>query len=226
MPSAPSLFPTRHGATIDIDAALGALRDRDVKLRKLIDRIGPFRLEPPAPLTPFAYLLRAIVYQQLSGKAAGTIHGRVQDLFRTRHPTPKALLATPSESLRAAGLSAAKTLAVLDLARHALDGTIPDTRRLGRLEDSALIERLTKVRGVGPWTVEMLLIFYLGRPDVLPRSDLGIRQGYVRAIGRPRRPDRFGLPQADEMSQRAERWRPYRSIASWYLWRAMDPPAV
>lgn len=132
-----------------------------------------------------------------------------------RFPTPEQLLATPDAELRAAGLSAAKTAALKDLSRHALAGTIPTFAAAKRMTDGALIERLTQVRGVGIWTVQMLLMFRLGRPDVLPVADLGVRKGFQLTYGLKR------LPDADVLTKHAERWRPYRSVASWYMWRAL-----
>ena len=138
-------------------------------------------------------------------------------LYRPRRfPRPLDILETPAERLRAAGLSAAKTLAVQDLAAKTVDGTVPSMLRVRRMSDDEIIERLTTVRGVGRWTVEMLLLFRLGRPDVLPVGDLGVRKGFARAFGRRVLTDPMVL------SRRAERWRPYRSVASWYLWRALD----
>jgi len=173
------------------------------------------RPEPTQSL--FAALMEAIVYQQLSGAAAETILRRVVALYRPRRfPRPQDILDTPVERLRGAGLSAAKTLALRDLAARTLDGTVPPMARVRRMSDEEIIERLTLVRGVGRWTVEMLLLFRLGRPDVLPLGDLGVRKGFARAF------NRRGLSDPRVLSRRAERWRPYRSVASWYLWRALD----
>ena len=196
--------------------ATAALRAADRRLARVIDRAGPMtiRIEPAQSL--FAALARSIVYQQLSGKAAATIHGRVLGLFPRRRITPAALLALRPEQLRAAGLSTAKTAAVRDLAARTLDGTVPTLGQVRRMPDDEIIERLVQVRGVGRWTVEMLLIFRLGRPDVLPVTDLGVRKGFAVALGLDE------LPDADAMVRRAERWRPWRSVASWYLWRAAD----
>jgi 3-methyladenine DNA glycosylase/8-oxoguanine DNA glycosylase len=135
------------------------------------------------------------------------------------HPRPEDILATPDDRLRGAGLSRNKTLAVKDLAAKSLDGTVPTLARLKRLDDEEIVERLSSVRGVGRWTVEMLLIFRLGRPDVLPATDYGVRKGFQRTF-RTR-----GLPSSAQVLKRGERWRPYRSIASWYLWRSLEKPA-
>jgi 3-methyladenine DNA glycosylase/8-oxoguanine DNA glycosylase len=189
----------------------------DPVLARVIERVGVCSLRPPWTRSLFDALLRSIVYQQLSGKAAGTILSRVTDLFAPAPaPDPAALLATDDLVLRAAGLSRNKAAAVKDLARRALDGTIPTPAEARTLSDEELIKRLTIVRGVGRWTVEMLLIFRLGRPDVLPVTDLGVRKGFQRAYGMRR------LPAAVTITRRAERWRPYRSVASWYLWREAE----
>ncbi len=209
------------GLCYDPDAARRHLSDADPKLAALIERVGEFRMRPPRAQSVFAALMESIVYQQLSGKAAATILGRVCGCFAPKQfPTPRDLLALPPERLRAAGLSAAKTLAVRDLAARTLDGTVPTLARARRLDDEAIVERLIVVRGIGRWTVEMLLIFRLGRPDVLPLADLGVRKGFARTFTRSR------MPAATAMLRRAERWRPYRSVASWYLWRALDTPAL
>jgi DNA-3-methyladenine glycosylase II len=207
----------RPGLGYDPELACRHLCEADPRLGVLIARAGPFTMRPPPTQSLFAALVEAVVYQQLSGKAAATILRRVVALYRPRRfPRPQDLLDTPPERLRAAGLSAAKTLAVRDLAARTLDGTVPSMLRVRRMSDDEIIERLTTVRGVGRWTVEMLLLFRLGRPDVLPVGDLGVRKGFHRTFG--------GRVMRDPvvLSRRAERWRPYRSVASWYLWRALD----
>lgn len=166
--------------------------------------------------TPFHGLARAIVYQQLSGKAAGTIHGRVLDLFEGRDLDPQALLRMKPEKLRGAGLSANKLRALQDLARKTLEGLVPGFAALNKLEDEQIIERLTQVHGVGRWTVEMLLIFQLGRPDVLPVADLGVRKGLMIAHGMK------SLPAESTLRQRARAWAPFRTVGSWYCWRACE----
>ena len=197
--------------------AIRTLKRVDPVLAKVIDAVGPCRLEVRSEGTHFHALTRSIVYQQLSGKAAETILGRVVALYRPRRfPRPVDILETPVLRLRAAGLSAAKAAAVKDLAARTLDGTVPSMARVRRMSDDEIIARLTTVRGIGRWTVEMLLLFRLGRPDVLPLGDLGVRKGFARAF------DRRGLADPLVLSRRAERWRPYRSVASWYLWRALD----
>jgi 3-methyladenine DNA glycosylase/8-oxoguanine DNA glycosylase len=204
---------------LDYDPVLACrhLSDADPMLGALIERVGPCLLRPRRTQSLFAAVARAIVYQQLSGSAAATILGRVQALYAPkRFPTPRDILATPPERLRAAGLSTAKTAALRDLAERSLDGTVPMMRRVRLMDDEEVIERLVQVRGVGRWTAEMLLMFRLGRGDVLPVSDLGIRKGFALTFGNRR------LPAAITIERRAERWRPYRSVACWYLWRALE----
>jgi 3-methyladenine DNA glycosylase/8-oxoguanine DNA glycosylase len=201
----------------DPDEAVAALGRADRKLARVIKHAGPFTHRPEKIQSPFQALLRAIVYQQLSGKAAATILGRVHAL----HPSgtrlkAEALLATPDEKLRGAGLSRGKVLAVKDLAAKTLDGTVPTLARLKKMSDAEIVSRLVAVRGIGPWTVEMLLIFRLGRPDVLPTSDFGVRSGFMLTYGTE------NLPAAKELLAYGERWRPFRSVASWYMWRAVD----
>ncbi|MGE3524814.1 MAG: DNA-3-methyladenine glycosylase [Gemmatimonadales bacterium] len=179
-------------------------------------RVGPFRLVPERLQSPFEALAESIVYQQLTGKAAGTIHGRLLALYPgTRRLRPEQILDTGEEQLRAVGLSRAKAAAIRDLSVRTLDGTVPTLRDLRRMPDDEIVERLVAVRGIGRWTVEMLLIFRLGRPDVLPATDYGVQKGFARTFRRP-------LPTPAQLLRRGERWRPYRSVASWYLWRAVD----
>jgi DNA-3-methyladenine glycosylase II len=205
------------GLAYDPDTACRHLAEADPRLGELMERAGPFTMRPLPTQSVFAALARSIVYQQLSGKAAGTILSRTVKLFAPRRfPTPRDLLEAPTERLRAAGLSAAKAAALKDLSARTLDGTVPSLAQIRRMDDEAIIERLTEVRGIGRWTVEMLLIFRLGRPDVLPLTDLGVRKGFGVTFRRGTRPD------PAVMLRRAERWRPYRSVASWYLWRALE----
>ena len=201
----------------DAEAAARHLR-RDPALRRVIDRVGPLRLRVDRTSSLFLALAEAIVYQQLTGRAAATIFARVRALFPRAHQgfTPQQILRVSEERLRGAGLSRAKTLALKDLAGHARAGAIPTLEEAATLSDVELVNRLTGVRGIGPWTVEMLLIFRLGRPDVLPVDDYGVRKGFAVALGLPELPDRKAL------AARGERWRPYRSAASWYLWRAAE----
>jgi 3-methyladenine DNA glycosylase/8-oxoguanine DNA glycosylase len=205
------------GLSYDPVVACLHVAEADPVMGGLMARVGEFTLRPLPTQSLFTALLRSIVYQQLTGKAAATILGRVNRLFAPRRfPTPRELLLVSPERLREAGLSAAKTAALRDLAQRTLEGTVPSMARIRRMEDEEIIERLTLVRGIGRWTVEMLLIFRLGRPDVLPVTDLGVRKGFGLMFRRGR------LPEAATMMRRAERWRPYRSVASWYLWRALE----
>lgn len=191
------------------------LKRHDPVMADLIKRVGHFQIETEFELSPFEALLRAIVYQQLTGKAAGSIHRRVLQLFKGG-VTPRKLLNRDYDTLRAAGLSNNKVLAVQDLAAKTLDGTVPAMDVLQSLDDDDIVERLTSVRGVGRWTVEMMLIFKLGRANVLPVADLGVRKGYQLAYNTKE------LPTAAALSEAGESWAPYRSVASWFLWRATD----
>ncbi len=223
-----------HSRKLPFDPAeaLKHLRARDPKLAALIDRTGPFSLRLDRSASPFESLLESILYQQLHGKAAATIHARVREYFGG-DPTPALLLSTPDKPLRAAGVSGNKIKALRDLAARSLDGTVPTHTAILKMSDAEIVERLTEVRGIGSWTVEMLLIFRLGRPDVLPATDYGVRKGYALTFLRvPKsRPLEAGdLPKPDVIFRRGLRWAPYRSVASWYLWRACDlakntPPA-
>lgn len=196
-------------------AALQHLRRSDPVLGGIIRRVGPFTLEPNRQGTHFEALARSIIYQQLSGKAAATIHSRVKALYPRRRLRPEAVLATADAELRAAGLSGQKLAYLKDLARHVLDGTVPMTR-LDRLSDDEIIERLVAVKGVGRWTVQMFLMFRLGRPDVLPDLDLGVQNAIMRAYALPKRP----TPR--EVMEIGAPWRPYATYASWYLWRSLE----
>jgi 3-methyladenine DNA glycosylase/8-oxoguanine DNA glycosylase len=199
--------------------AVAHLRANDEILGALIDRIGPFAMELKPGRSLFEALLQSIVYQQLNGKAAGTIHQRVlAELERHGGATPEALERVADAALRGAGLSRNKLLAVRDLAAKCADGTVPSLKEAHRLGDEELVERLTEIRGIGPWTVHMLLMFYLGRPDVMPTGDFGIRLGFKKLYRK--RKD----PAPEVLLKHARRWRPYRSVASWYLWRSLDGP--
>jgi DNA-3-methyladenine glycosylase II len=201
----------------DPKLAIRTLKLADPDLADVIRRCGPFTLQPEKMQRPFEVLLRAIVYQQLSGKAAATILGRVLEHFPKRRDfTPTAVLATPDVAFRAAGLSNAKVAAVKDLAAKTLDGTVPTLGRLVKMSDEEIVSRLVQVRGIGVWSVEMLLMFRLGRPDVLPVSDLGVRKGAMLTYGLGK------MPTPKELLQHGERWRPFRSVAAWYMWRAVD----
>jgi DNA-3-methyladenine glycosylase II len=208
----------------DPDEALAHLRASDIKLGALIERVGPFALRLGSSPSPFESLLESILYQQLNGKAAATIHGRVREIYGG-DPSPRALLDTPEDRLRAAGVSGNKIKAMRDLAARTLDGTVPSHRAIFKMADADIVERLTEVRGIGPWTVEMLLIFRMGRPDVLPVTDYGVRKGYALTfmrIPKNRAIEAEDLPKPDVVFKRGQRWAPFRSVASWYLWRACD----
>ena len=199
--------------------ALNHLRASDAILGAHIDRIGRCTLKAAREDTSFHALAKAITYQQLHGRAAATIWGRVQDLYgSSRAFSPKAVLRTPLSELRAAGLSAAKAASILDLAEHVERKVIPGWDALLRLDDEDIIERITQVRGIGPWSVQMLLIFSLGRPDVLPATDFGVQKGFGIVYRKAEHPK----PKA--LLEFGERWRPFRSYAAWYLWRATDMP--
>jgi DNA-3-methyladenine glycosylase II len=204
--------------------ALAHLKAADAKLATLIDRAGDFTLKlDPAP-SPFESLVESILYQQLNGKAAATIHRRVREYFGG-DPTPQLLLDTPDEVLRAAGVSGNKSRALKDLAARTIDGTVPTHAAIRKMSDAEIVERLTRVRGVGPWTVEMLLIFRMGRPDVFPVSDYGVRKGFAltfQRIPKTRPLAAEDLPKPEVLLKRGKRWAPFRSVASWYLWRACD----
>ncbi len=212
-------IPAGDGAFgFDPQVAVAHLRAADAALARVIDAAGPFGLALLKTSTLFGALAEAIVYQQLSGKAAATIFGRVCALVPRgrRGLTAERILRLSDESLRAAGLSRAKLLALRDLAQKAVAGEIPTLAEAHCLADAALVERLTAVRGIGRWTAQMLLIFRLGRPDVLPVDDYGIRKGFAVAFRRR------ALPTREAVEKHALRWQPYRTVASWYLWRAAE----
>lgn len=189
----------------------------DPVMRRLIRAVGPFTLRPRNRRAPFESLARAIAHQQLHDKAAESILQRFIALSpRRRFLTPDELLAMKSTAIRQAGFSRPKVAALRDLAAKTLDGTVPTNRVIRNLEDDAIVERLIEVRGIGRWTVEMLLIFQLGRPDVLPVDDFGVRNGFRIVYGLRT------MPRPSEVLRYGERWKPYRTAASWYLWRAAD----
>jgi DNA-3-methyladenine glycosylase II len=228
-------MPRRTGPTrklsYDPAAAIAALSTADPKLAKLIARVGPLTMRLATNQSPFEALTESIIYQQVHGRAAAAIHARLIAGFQPMptltpiHPTPEQILDCPTPQLRAAGLSANKTLALRDLAAKTLDGTVPTLARIRRMSDEAIIEHLTQVRGIGKWTVEMMLIFRLGRTDVFPTSDYGVRKGFALTFQglKPTTkvtPDLLAKPA--DMERRAKKWAPWRSVASWYLWRACD----
>jgi len=195
--------------------ALDGLRAADPKLARAIDAVGPCTLRPRKDGTHFDHLARAIVYQQLSGSAAATIHGRFLALGDGAAPTPDVILTIDEATLRRVGLSRAKAVAIRDLAQHVADGRLPlDT--LESMADEAIIDALVQVRGVGRWTAQMFLMFRLGRPDVLPVLDLGVRKGAQRIY------NMRALPEVDRLEKVARTWRPWASVASWYCWRVLD----
>jgi 3-methyladenine DNA glycosylase/8-oxoguanine DNA glycosylase len=200
---------------VDWSPALAYLRASDPKLAPLIDKHGAPALAPAA--NAVQSLARAIVGQQLSGKAAATIWSRFLELYPGRRmPKPAAILATPDARLRGAGLSAAKAAAIKDLARHVVEKKLVPSR-LPAATDDEVAQMLLPVRGIGPWSVDMFLMFALARPDVLPVGDLGIRKGMQRHFNLRR------LPEAPRMLKLAAPWRPYRTVASWYMWRLLEP---
>lgn len=197
--------------------ALQHLQRADKVLARVIKRIGPCPLAPRRGVQPYHALVKAVAYQQLNGNAAETIFRRFLAQFpETKFPAPEHVVAAPDEKLRSAGLSRAKTAAIKDIAAKTIAGVVPTRRAIAKLSDAEIIERLTTIRGVGPWTVEMLLMFTLGRPDVLPSTDYGVRSGFALVYGLKE------LPSPKDVLAYGERWRPYRSVASWYFWRALD----
>jgi DNA-3-methyladenine glycosylase II len=204
--------PRVRAALLD---ASNELARRDAVMRAMLEEVGPCDLRRGrARRGHFAELARAVVYQQLAGRAAAAIHGRFEALFEGP-PTPEATLALPVAALRAAGLSGSKAASVRDLAEKVLDGTV-ELDRMGRLGDDEVVRELTQVRGIGRWTAEMFLIFQLGRLDVWPVDDFGVRKGY--ALLHRRRE----APTASELEPLGDGYRPYRSVAAWYCWRAAD----
>jgi len=203
----------------DFIPAINHLGRTDRFLRRLIQQIGPCSLKIRNHRSPFRALAESITYQQLNGTAAASIFGRFKALYPSRRfPTPEELLATSDKRLRSAGFSRAKVAALKDLAAQTISGVVPSSRIIRALSDAEIVERITVVRGIGPWTVEMLLIFALGRPDVWPVTDYGVRKGFARLYGLKE------LPTPKELLAHGEKWRPHRSVAAWYLWRAAELP--
>jgi DNA-3-methyladenine glycosylase II len=201
----------------DLTAAMAHLSGKDEKLAELISATVQFATDEAAAQSPYEALLEAIAYQSISGKAAATIFGRVKALSGTdRPPTPEQMLKLRKPALRKAGLSAAKVAAMKDLAQKTIDGVVPTREQALTMSDDELVERLVSVRGIGAWTVEMFLIFNLGRPDVLPIHDLGVKKGWSVAYGKKH------MPTPKQLLEFGERWRPYRTVASWYMWRAFE----
>ena len=222
-----NLFPRfRNGAPVTETSAIHAfdlaeatkhLAERDDCLKLLIEETLPFQIDVADAQSPYEALLESIAYQSISGKAAATIFGRVKALSATgRAPTPQEMLKLRKPALRKAGLSGAKILAMKDLAQKTIEGIVPSFEEALKLSDEELVERLVSVRGIGAWTVEMFLIFRLGRPDVLPIHDLGVKKGWSVTYGKKH------MPKPKELLAFGERWRPYRTVASWYMWRAFE----
>ncbi len=201
----------------DAKAAVVYLSKQDHVLAHLMQRVGPYTVMPKPRSSIFEALTQSIVHQQLSGKAAETIYKRFCSLFPNKaHSVPEVVLQTPHDVLRGAGISHAKIRAIHDLAEKTVQNQIPTPEDLHTMKDDEIVSALTKVRGIGPWTVEMMLLFDLGRPDVLPATDLGIQKGFQKTYHRPE------LPKPTEIRAHAEKWKPFRSVASWYMYRALE----
>jgi DNA-3-methyladenine glycosylase II len=210
---------TETGAKLcfELAEATKCLAERDECLKRLIEETIPFQIDVEEALSPYEALLESIAYQSISGKAAATIFGRIKALSGNgRAPAPEQMLKLRKAVLRKAGLSGAKVLAMKDLAQKTIDGVVPTLEQAENLSDDELVERLVSVRGIGAWTVEMFLIFRLGRPDVLPIHDLGVKKGWSVTYGKKH------MPKPKELLKFGERWRPYRTVASWYMWRAFE----
>jgi len=209
------LFDGDGAFGFDSGLAIAHLRASDRTLAGVIDTIGPFRMRlRPAP-SVFVALARAIVYQQLNGKAAAAIFARLCALFPRGEPSARRVLRLSDEKLRGVGLSGSKLLSLRDLAQRVADGAVPTLAEIQAMPDETIVERLSEVRGIGRWTAEMLLMFRLGRPDVLPIDDYGVRKGFALAYDRE-------LPSPKELAAYGARWKPYRTVASWYLWRFVE----
>jgi DNA-3-methyladenine glycosylase II len=201
----------------DLREALRYLSERDEQLKRLIAETAPFQIDVEEAQSPYEVLLESIAYQSISGKAAATIYGRIKGLGENgRPPTPEKMVKISKSKLRKAGLSGAKAAAMKDLAKKAIAGVVPTHDQALNLSDEELVKRLISVCGIGAWTVEMFLIFRLGRPDVLPIHDLGVKKGWSVAYGKKY------MPTPKELLKFGERWRPYRTVASWYMWRAFE----
>ena len=201
----------------DLRIAKAALAAKDERLARLIEETIEFQIEMESMDSPYEALMESIAYQSISGKAAATIFARIKALGSDgRPPTPREMLKLRPQKLRKAGLSGAKVLAMKDLAQKTIDGIVPTIEQAQKMSDEELVERLVSVRGIGAWTVEMFLIFRLGRPDVLPIHDLGVKKGWSVTYGKKR------MPKPKELLAFGERWRPYRTLASWYMWRAFE----
>src|ERR1700761_5565530 len=203
--------------SFDLAVAMSHLSSSDEKLAELILATAKFEKDLNAAQSPYEALMESICFQSISGKAAATIFGRVKALGDNgRPPTPEKMLKLKTQTLRKAGLSNAKVLAMKDLAAKTIEGVVPTREQAEKLSDDELVERLVSVRGIGAWTVEMVLIFNLGRPDVLPIHDLGVKKGWSVTYGKKH------MHKPKELLAFGERWRPYRTIASWYMWRSFE----
>ena len=201
----------------DLAAAVAHLSNCDPCIARLVQEARAFEPQIDHSQSPYEALMEAIAYQSISGKAAATIYARIKALSANGGPpTPQEMLQLKTKALRKAGLSGAKILAMKDLAQKTIDGVVPTHEEALKLCDDELVERLISVRGIGAWTVEMFLIFRLGRPDVLPIHDLGVQKGWSVAYGKKH------MPRPAELLAFGERWRPYRTVASWYMWRAFE----
>src|SRR6266487_6464167 len=189
----------------------------DPRMAKLVARSLRYNVNPERLIRPFDALAESIAYQQLSGKAAATIWKRVRGIFpKRKFLDPKLVLEMPDEKFRAAGLSRSKVAALKDLAAKTIEGTVPTGRAMAKMTDDEIIERLIQVRGIGRWTAEMLLLFDLGRPDVWPVHDYGVRKGFAKIFGKRK------LPTPKQMDKHGRKFQPYRSALAWYCWRALD----
>jgi 3-methyladenine DNA glycosylase/8-oxoguanine DNA glycosylase len=210
-------MPEKPTHAFDHRKAIAHITKDDPHLSALIGKCIEFKLNIDEEQSPYESLLRAIAYQSIAGKAAAVIFGRIKALGSNgRVPTPEELLKVPEQKLREAGFSAAKVAAARDLAQKTIGGIVPTMADAVKMSDTELVERLISVRGIGAWTVEMFLIFRLGRPDVLPIHDYGVQKGFALTYRKRR------IPKPQELAKFGERWRPYRTVASWYLWRAVD----
>ncbi len=217
MLGAPSMTADKLSLPFDHVAAHEFLSRTDKHLARVIERTGEFQFQLDQCESVYESLLEAIAYQSISGKAAATIFARIKALGANGVcPTPQEILRAHPQTLRKAGLSGAKVLAMKDLAKKTIEGVVPTLADAHKMSDEELVERLISVRGIGAWTVEMFLIFRLGRPDVLPIHDYGVQKGFAITYGKKR------IPKPRELAEFGERWRPYRTVASWYMWRAVQ----
>jgi len=209
--------PQQPTLPFDHKAAIAHISKDDPRIGKLIEKTIEFRLNIDEAQSPYESLLHAIAYQSIAGKAAKVIFDRIRALGSNgRCPAPDELLQVSTQALRKAGLSHAKIAAVRDLAQKTIEGVVPALDDAHKMSDQELVDRLISVRGIGAWTVEMFLIFRLGRPDVLPIHDYGVQKGFAITYGKRK------IPTPRELAKFGERWRPYRTVASWYMWRAVE----